>query len=753
MLSLKELKAQQDAIKAQLDLVSKTASPQGPAQSNIKGLIKPFLFTSIISNLHRIPGVPRLIKLLSLWYGRTTWWKILVMLRKAFVLMNALIGMFAIIKISGFSMDNIAVGISTMGYNYVEGISTITRKVFDWLYSFFNNRTPDVPKNPGSWISDPREWSVTRRIGWETRPMTSDGIAQRMLEVGKNQNFFNPQPQTRGWLGWIYDGIPSWLWYTGVAVISIGTLYLGYKVIIDPSWITPFAQGGPGNPGLPEIQVNDVRTETVAATIAKQFTRFYRGVAHYTNPFTYLPTANQSNDAFQAFMKNQTSWENRNYKLYPFTEINPHASWLNQWKLALFGESSADALHRLSVRNLIDSEYNALRVQDGLTHGLASGSRTPGPWSTGIGLNSHLPEGSASAVFSHQLLVDKLAPLALADGGALENWSEHVKAAVHPDWMDYNTKNLEKLLGREIVNIDDQRQATRLLRAFNDALVNPSTSITVDTGPLASTSLTASKSPILQQAAAKFEGPSSSSVIPQVTVPAAPAIAAGTVTPTSSGTVTVTNTTPVVPHKVLDPAAAATAMGAAAALRDTLASPAPAPVTEGVPGEEVKYKTLLPSYEEMEGEEIIQEVIRAYLDKVPQFINEGMVELVDTIREVGPMKEVTGEELVNNFTHAHNVFINYLTKIAQATDETSAIAAGKLYYTEVYPTIDPLVGEAAELTHTYKYEGLAAYHKTLDEMYEIAMDVRDAMRNAFSPIKNEKFWEFFSLQNPPAGIN
>ena len=77
------------------------------------------LSTTIITNLHKIPVISRVIDVLSLSCGRTTWWKILVMVRKIFVNINAIIGMYAIIKVLGFSMNNIAVDISAIGYSYV----------------------------------------------------------------------------------------------------------------------------------------------------------------------------------------------------------------------------------------------------------------------------------------------------------------------------------------------------------------------------------------------------------------------------------------------------------------------------------------------------------------------------------------------------------------------------------------------------------------------------------------------------------
>ena len=61
--------------------------------------------------------------------------------------------------------------------------------------------------------------------------------------------------------------IPNWLWYTGVAVLSIGGLYITYYLITSPefiSWISPDTKG-PSTPpidtqNIPDITINDART-------------------------------------------------------------------------------------------------------------------------------------------------------------------------------------------------------------------------------------------------------------------------------------------------------------------------------------------------------------------------------------------------------------------------------------------------------------------------------------------------------------
>jgi hypothetical protein len=80
----------------------------------------PFLFTltTLLSYGHKIPLISKIIKLLSLWYGRITWWEMLITVRKRIVIINALIGVYTVLKISGFSTTNLVAGCYMIGHTY-----------------------------------------------------------------------------------------------------------------------------------------------------------------------------------------------------------------------------------------------------------------------------------------------------------------------------------------------------------------------------------------------------------------------------------------------------------------------------------------------------------------------------------------------------------------------------------------------------------------------------------------------------------
>jgi len=83
------------------------------------------------------------------WYGKTTWWKILVRLRKLFILFNAAIGVYMVFKTTGFNTENLMIGFWTMGHTYLEIFINFTKRLFNWFVELFDQKiVPNVP-NPG----------------------------------------------------------------------------------------------------------------------------------------------------------------------------------------------------------------------------------------------------------------------------------------------------------------------------------------------------------------------------------------------------------------------------------------------------------------------------------------------------------------------------------------------------------------------------------------------------------------------------
>nr|YP_010170376.1 hypothetical protein K8K84_mgp094 [Phanerochaete carnosa]QRZ60358.1 hypothetical protein [Phanerochaete carnosa] len=108
MLSLKALQAELEQLKYYNKLnsqSSQTVTTEAKGKQNVvtrfytrssMGLL--WVISLIIGYAHKIPFISKIITALALWYGRTTWCQMLIKIRKAFVVFNAIIGVLAVFK-------------------------------------------------------------------------------------------------------------------------------------------------------------------------------------------------------------------------------------------------------------------------------------------------------------------------------------------------------------------------------------------------------------------------------------------------------------------------------------------------------------------------------------------------------------------------------------------------------------------------------------------------------------------------------
>ena len=450
-----------------MDELKKSKLP-APAKSRFSA-VPLFLISTLLTNLHRLPGFSKVAKLLRFVYGKSGWWKMLMRVRKAFVWFNALLGFYAVINIVGFSADNILAGIALMGQTYFEMVVSFFSTLFRWIYKFFDHFTPEP--EPKGWFGsapkkDPRWFKPS---GWDIKPMHPNGLADPIIDLAKNQKFYNPLGSNTVESYWI----PNWVWYLGITVVSISMLYGGYVLITDPTWVTTiktwitghlpnrFGGGGhipaappapPTTPTGPEILVNNptpplppappVAPDTglvntlgnASSYVYNKITGLPRAVAHALNPYTYLPTVEQRGRALDLFMENQFNPNNADHRYYPFTSVNPFDSGLAKWKLALFGETPQAYVERMDTLRFATRIYEEIRVHPSA---FPSGTMTP-VTGLGIGINSPMPGFGVAETFHAIDLAQKLAALPttptgvhvelpnITDVNLSEVWSEKV---------------------------------------------------------------------------------------------------------------------------------------------------------------------------------------------------------------------------------------------------------------------------------------------------------------------------------------
>lgn len=155
-LTMKQLKEELELLKAAKSKNPSTNSPlSGTHGSGIghdiknsyinrmymkSSLITLWALAWVLALAKRIPMIKGLVSLLSLWYGRTTWWKMLVRIftisRKLFIIINAIIGVYAVFKLSGFQVGLAYSHFGMMGQTYIDILSNFTKRIFEWFLDF-----------------------------------------------------------------------------------------------------------------------------------------------------------------------------------------------------------------------------------------------------------------------------------------------------------------------------------------------------------------------------------------------------------------------------------------------------------------------------------------------------------------------------------------------------------------------------------------------------------------------------------------
>ena len=243
-----------------------------------------WILTAILGYANKIPFIKHIISALGLWYGRTTWWKILIKLRKIFIIFNALIGMIMVYKSVGFGMDNVLAGIAGMGHTYYEIFINMNRRLFNWIFDLLDLKiVPKVPKNPGGGGF----WQGPQINPWDTRHLLDQINASK--EVMKASDWLkspfqiNINPSNP----WYTD---SWKWILGFIVIG-GAAYFGYKMVTDPLFISGDNAPLPGNnppPGVPPAGGVASTLFNAANAISRGLIGVYSTTTGYLNPFRWV---------------------------------------------------------------------------------------------------------------------------------------------------------------------------------------------------------------------------------------------------------------------------------------------------------------------------------------------------------------------------------------------------------------------------------------------------------------------------------
>src|SRR5437868_12021919 len=113
-LTMKSLQKQLEEIKAYNDknINSKVKKVEEiDSKSTITHMKSSLFIMQLISGIlvlgNKIPIIKKIVSLLIIYYGKTSIWKILLISRKIFIIINAIIGVFTVFKITGLGGESI----------------------------------------------------------------------------------------------------------------------------------------------------------------------------------------------------------------------------------------------------------------------------------------------------------------------------------------------------------------------------------------------------------------------------------------------------------------------------------------------------------------------------------------------------------------------------------------------------------------------------------------------------------------------
>lgn len=373
-----------------------------------------WLGTAILSYGSKIPYIKYIISVLSVMYGRTTIWKVLVKLRKIFIMFNAVIGVYMVFKTVGFSYDNLLAGFVGMGHSYLEIFTNFTKRMFHWFVELFDHRIiPNVPGENGIGTG-PKSKNIWLPKGIESNSFYPKPNVEESLRKSYNSLFsINVEPAPSSW----YKDLPTWLWVGGLiagGAVIVGTVYVIYKFIQDPLLISNI-----GNSEGTADAVNaaaNVRTtvtpaspggfeEVVEGSKAFKIVKSISSGLKKLNPAYWFLTSNDTTEAAKAFMSLQQT-DKCELKLFPYTAVNPYDSWIKRMRINYLGEFTFERIDRKALaQSFRTAVFAPIEIA---SQPVASGSGagttlqvTPHVATVGLGLSLEQPFGvTAEKLFS-----------------------------------------------------------------------------------------------------------------------------------------------------------------------------------------------------------------------------------------------------------------------------------------------------------------------------------------------------------------
>ena len=323
----------------------------------------------------KLPLLGMIGKILHYYLGKTSIWSLLVLSRKAFITLNAIIGVFFILKMTGLDITTILSNYSILGNTYLEILQGVVKNSFNWIFDLLDMKIvpQDKPGNPGSW------WNPWNSGGGgspespiqNTPPKQSSEnfpTVRSLDEVlGKDPKKYSLREAYRT-AQIIHEASPWYKdWHTyayiafglagSVAVIGLGMLIYSYTPwgIADVKGKAPEASGSnvklpdsfnpfsiipffakyfPTKWTLPAVDIRSLNPAHLVGYVKESYTSFVGNI-----------TQTQANNELDA-VRYQRSLNATNESLYPFTPVTNNESLYFKIGRYFYGEDDTSKLAR-----------------------------------------------------------------------------------------------------------------------------------------------------------------------------------------------------------------------------------------------------------------------------------------------------------------------------------------------------------------------------------------------------------------------
>ena len=347
-------KAAARAAKAAAKAADKVKKVKVKKQSFLLKAFSPFTFliSGLLAYGSKIPVISKATKVLSVWYGRTTWWKMLIYMRKCFIIINAIIGVYTVFRITGFSTDNVIAGIAGLGGTYVEIFTSFVKRLFRWFHDLLDFKV--VPKPSDSWWpgENGSKTSVTI-LGEDKSP--EPFISLRETYKNSNSSF------NTSW-------IPNWIYYGLLAILTGGVIYVCYSLYNDTGIFNsnePLIDKGKGRaddnnpppePGPSRLVSTFLSVTNGINMVTSSIIGIPKAISSVLNPFNWVNSGGPT--PVEQIMQTQVDYNHSNLRLYPYTLNNPYDSWFTKFRLAVFGETEFERTRRMQFRAKMLEPFN-----------------------------------------------------------------------------------------------------------------------------------------------------------------------------------------------------------------------------------------------------------------------------------------------------------------------------------------------------------------------------------------------------------